>query len=175
MPEKHEPTMEPLDEEIDHVRGPSAARLVVEYGDYECPYSRQAFRAIERVERELGDGVRFAFRHFPLEEIHSHALAAAAAAEAAALQGQFWNMHELLFHRQKALDDDNLQRYAVELGLNVARFDQDRFGSDVLGRIRRDVESGLASGEVRGTPTLFIEVVHLGGYDATTLMEVLAR
>jgi protein-disulfide isomerase len=176
MPEKREPTMEPLDEEIDHVRGPSAARLVVEYGDYECPYSRQAFRAIERVERELGDGVRFAFRHFPLDEIHSHALAAAAAAEAAALQGQFWNMHELLFHRQKALDDDNLQRYAVELGLSVARFDQDRFGSDVLGRIRRDVESGLASGEVRGTPTLFIDgVLHVGGYDATTLMEVLAR
>ena len=85
-------------------------------------------------------------------------------------------MHELLFHRQKALDDDNLQRYAVELGLSVARFDQDRFGSDVLGRIRRDVESGLASGEVRGTPTLFIDgVLHVGGYDATTLMEVLAR
>ena len=176
MPEKREPTMEPLDEEIDHVRGPSATRLVVEYGDYECPYSRQAFRAIERVERELSDGVRFAFRHFPLEEIHSHALAAAAAAEAAALQGQFWNMHELLFHRQKALDDDNLQRYAVELGLSGARFDQDRFGSDVLGRIRRDVESGLASGEVRGTPTLFIDgVLYVGDYDATTLMEVLTR
>jgi len=176
MPETREPTMEPLDEEIDHVRGPSAARLVVEYGDYECPYSRQAFRAIERVERELSDGIRFAFRHFPLEDIHSHALAAAAAAEAAALQGQFWQMHDLLFHRQKALDDDNLQRYAVELGLDVARFDQDRFGSDVLGRIRRDVESGLASGEVRGTPTLFIDgVLHVGGYDATTLMEDLAR
>jgi hypothetical protein len=79
-------------------------------------------------------------------------------------------------HRQKALDDDNLQRYAVELGLSVSRFDQDRFGSDVQGRIRRDVESGPASAEVRGTPTLFIDgVLNVGGYDATTLMEVLAR
>jgi predicted DsbA family dithiol-disulfide isomerase len=95
--------------------------------------------------------------------------------EAVALQGQFWKVHERLFHRQRALDDDNLQRYAVELGLDVARFNQDRLSPDVLGRIRRDVESGLASGEVRGTPTLFIDgVVHLGSYDAATLMEAFA-
>ena len=77
--------------------------ILLEYGDYECPYSRQAFRQIERVEKELGGGIRFAFRHFPLTQIHPHALAAAAAAEAAALQDRFWDMHELLFHRQKAL------------------------------------------------------------------------
>ena len=159
---------------VDHVRGPPAARLILEYGDYECPYSRQAFREIELVERRLGDGVRFAFRHFPLTEIHPHALAAAAAAEAAALQGRFWEMHELLFHRQKALEDDDLRRYAAELELDVARFDRDRTSADVRGTIRRDVDSGLASGEVRGTPTLFIDgVVHLGGYDAATLMEAL--
>jgi protein-disulfide isomerase len=89
---------------------------------------------------------------------------------------RFWDMHELLFHRQHALKDDDLQRYAAQLEVDLARFDQDRTGADVLGRIRRDVESGIASGEVRGTPTLFIDgVVHLGGYDATTLVEALAR
>jgi protein-disulfide isomerase len=167
--------MEPLDDAVDHVRGGSAGRLIVEYGDYECPYSRRAFREIEQVERRLGDNVRFAFRHFPLTEIHSHALAAAAAAEAAALQEQFWKMHELLFHRQAALEDDDLRRYAADLELDVAQFDSDRAGAAVLGRIRRDVQSGTASGEVRGTPTLFIDgIVHRGGYDAATLLEALA-
>ena len=81
MPEKRQLTMEPLEAEVDHVRGPSAARVLVAYGDYECPYSRQAFRAIERVERQLNGGVRFAVGHFPLTNIHPHALAAAAAAD----------------------------------------------------------------------------------------------
>jgi protein-disulfide isomerase len=167
--------MEPLDNAIDHVRGGSAAPLILEYGDYECPYSRRAFRQIERVERQLGNGVRFAFRHFPLTEIHPHALAAAAAAEAAARQDQFWTMHELLFHRQLALEDDDLRRYAAEIELDVAQFDRDRTGAAVLGRVRRDVQSGLASGEVHGTPTLFIDgVVHRGDYDAATLLEALA-
>ena len=88
----HEPALQPVDESVDHVRGSPAGRLILEYGDYECPYSRQAFRAIERVEQELGGGVRFCFRHFPLTGIHPHALAAAAAAEAAARQGRFWDM-----------------------------------------------------------------------------------
>ena len=163
----------PLEDGVDHVRGPGGARLIVEYGDYECPYSRQAYRAIERVEAELGGGVRFAFRHFPLTEIHPHALAASRAAEAAALQGRFWEMHDLLFHRQKALEDEDLRRYAGELGLDIRQFDIDRNSEPVLGRIERDFRSGIESGEVRGTPTLFIEgVVHLGGYDADTLLEL---
>ncbi len=175
MPEKRQPTIEPLDEEVDHVRGPRVGRLILEYGDYECPYSRQAFREIERVERELDGVVRFAFRHFPLTEIHPHALAAAAAAEAAALQDRFWDMHGLLFHHQKALEDGDLGRYAAGLGLDVARFEHDRTGAAVLGRVGRDVESGMASGQVRGTPTLFIDgVVHRGGYDAAALLEALA-
>jgi len=120
--------------------------------------------------------MRFAFRHFPLTGIHPHALAAAAAAEAAALQGRFWEMHELLFHRQKALDGADLRGYAVQLGLDVAVFDRDRASSPVAGRIRRDVDSGLASGQVLGTPTLFIDgVVHRGGYDPPTLLAALAR
>jgi protein-disulfide isomerase len=166
--------MEPVDEAVDHVRGGETGRLIVEYGDYECPYSRRAFRQIERVEAELGEGVRFAFRHFPLTDIHPHALAAAAAAEAAALQGRFWDMHGLLFHRQKALADDDLRGYAAELGLEGERFERDRTADPVLERILRDVEGAVATGEVRGTPTLFIDgAVYRGSYDAATLLEVL--
>jgi protein-disulfide isomerase len=164
-----------LDASVDHVRGSPTGRVILEYGDYECPYSRAAYQQIKRVERVSGDGVRFAFRHFPLTEIHPHALAAAAAAEAAALQGRFWEMHELLFQGQKALEDDDLRGHAAVLELDVAMFDSDRVSAGVLDRIRRDVESGLASGEVQGTPTLFIDgVVRNGGYDAAALLDALA-
>src|SRR6185369_15299131 len=151
------PVVKPLDEQVDHVRGEAGAPVILEYGDYECPYSRQAFRAIERVERELSGRVRFAFRHFPLTQIHPHALAAAAAAEAAARQDRFWEMHDLLYHRQKALEDDDLRSYANELGLDLERFDDDRANAAIRARIARDVASGEATGVVRGTPTLFID------------------
>jgi protein-disulfide isomerase len=168
--------VEPLDETVDHVRGEPGAALILEYGDYECPYSRQAFRAIQRVERDLSGRVRFAFRHFPLTEIHPHALAASAAAEAAARQGRFWEMHELLFHRQKALEDDDLRTYASEIGLDLDRFDRDRADAEVLARIERDVASGEATGVVRGTPTLFVEgVLYQGGYDPAAFIEALPR
>ncbi len=175
-PEDRQLALAPLDENVDHVRGAPAGRLIIEYGDYECPYSRQAFRAIEQAGRQLGGTMRFAFRHFPLTGIHPRALAAAAAAEAAARQGRFWDMHELLFHRQKALGDGDLRRYAVQLGLDVAAFDRDRAGPAVADRIRRDVDSGLASGQVLGTPALLINgVVHRGGYDPPALLAALAR
>ena len=172
-----EPSMiGPLEEGVDHVRGPASGRLIVEYGDYECPYSRRAYRAIEQVEAQLDGAVRFAFRHFPLTEVHPHALAASLAAEAAASQGRFWEMHDLLFHRQKALEDEDLRRYAGELGLDPARFDSDRASEAAGERVRRDVLSALASGEVHGTPTLFIDgELHSGGYDADTLLEALSR
>ena len=102
---------------------------IIEYGDYECPYSRQAFHAIEHVEQELGGNVRFAFRHFPLTSIHPHALAAASAAEAAARQGRFWDMHGLLFHRQNTLEAGDLQRYAAHLGMDVPGTCPDRRGA----------------------------------------------
>ena len=174
-PDDRQLVLAPLDENVDHVRGSTAGHLIIEYGDYECPYSRQAFHAIEQVEQRLGGNVRFAFRHFPLTGIHPHALAAAAAAEAAAMQGRFWDMHELLFHRQKALEDADLLRYAARLGLGVAAFDRDRASSAVAARIRRDADSGLATGQVLGTPTLFIDgVVHRGGYDPRILLAALA-
>jgi protein-disulfide isomerase len=166
--------LEPLEAAVDHVRGPDGAPVILEYGDYECPYSRQAFREIERVERALDGQVRFAYRHFPLVQIHPHALGAAAAAEAAARQGRFWDMHDVLFHNQKDLQDSDLRRYARELGLDVARFDIDSADSRVLSRVGRDVGSGLKSGEVQGTPTLFINgVVHRGDYDAASLIEAI--
>jgi protein-disulfide isomerase len=119
--------------------------------------------------------VRFVFRHVPLTEIHPHALAAAGAAEAAALQNRFWDMHSLLFHRQKALEDDDLSSYAAELSLDVERFETDRLGAEILGRIRRDVESGLATGEVHGTPTLFIDgAVYLGAFDEASFLAALS-
>jgi protein-disulfide isomerase len=169
------PAVASLDERVDHVRGPEGGHVILEYGDYECPYSRRAYRELERVERSLGGDVRFAFRHFPLTELHSHALTAAAAAEAASRQGRFWDMHDLLFHRQKALADDDLRRYAGELGLDLARFDADRASPEVLDRVSRDVDGGLASGQVLGTPTLFIDgVVFRDGYDAATLIEAVS-
>ena len=175
-PEDRQLALAPLDEDVDHVRGAPAGRLIIEYGDYECPYSRQAFHAIEQVERQLGGTMRFAFRHFPLTGLHPHAFAAAAAAEAAAVQGRFWDMHELLFHRHMALEDGDLRRYAAQLGLGTAVFDRDRASAAMADRIRRDADSGLASGQVLGTPTLFIDgAVHRGGYDPPTLLGALAR
>lgn len=168
--------VEPLEDGVDHVRGQDGAPLILEYGDYECPYSRQAYRAIERVERELSGNVRFAFRHYPLTQIHPHALAASAAAEAATGQGRFWEMHDLLFHRQKALEDGDLRTYAGEIDLDLDRFERDRAGDTVGARIVRDIASGDATGLVRGTPTIFIDgVLYRGGYDPAAFLEALAR
>jgi protein-disulfide isomerase len=175
VPPEHQAAVEPPEESVDHVRGDATGGTVLVYGDYECPYTRAAYRSILRVEAQLGGGICFAFRHFPLTEIHPHALAAARASEAAAHQGRFWEMHDLLFAHQDALEEEDLRGYAAELGLDVARFDLDRGGGAVLERVERDVRSGAASGEVFGTPTLFIDgAVHRGGYDVHSLLEVLA-
>jgi len=166
--------MEALDPKVDHVRGGANGRALVEYGDYECPFSRQAYREIQRLEHELGDAMRFAFRHFPLTEIHPHAAGAAAAAEAAAIQGRFWDMHDHLYRHQHALEVEDLSRYAIDLGLDVERFDADRGAEAVLERVIRDFRSGMETGEVRGTPTLFIDgEVHLGSYDLDALREAM--
>ena len=166
--------MHPLEPGVDHVRGDPAGPLILEYGDYECPYSRRAFREIQRVESRLGGRVRFAFRHFPLVDKHPHAFGASAAAEAAALQGRFWEMHELLFHRQKALADEDLRGYGADVGLDAARFERDRASDEVGERIRRDASSGARAG-VSGTPAIFIEGIRWrGSYEAAVLVEALA-
>jgi protein-disulfide isomerase len=163
-----------LDEAADHACGSLTGRLIVEFGDYECPCSRQAFLAIETRPGGTGPGVRFDFRRVPLTRVHPQARAAAAAGGAAAVQGWFWDMHELLFQRRKALGDAELRRYAA--GLELAQFDPDCGSVGVLERIRRDVASGITSGEVRGTPTLFIgSAVYRAGLDPVGLLGALAR
>src|SRR6266705_493075 len=103
----------------DHRRGPETAQVtVVEYGDYECPNCGQAHPIVKEIQRRLGDRLRFVFRNFPLSQIHPHAEHAAEAAEAAAGQGKFWEMHDILFENQSALEDDNLAQYAESLGLD---------------------------------------------------------
>jgi protein-disulfide isomerase len=169
-----QPIIEGIDETIDHLRGPTTAPVVLMYGDYQCSHSLYVFREIESVERQLDGAVRLAFRHFPREHLHPRSVAAAAAVEAAALQGKFWEMHERVFHRQWALEDRDLRGYAAELGLHLPRFHLDRFGPNVLARIGRDVATGLATGAIRQTPTLFIDgVVHIGARHAAGLVAAL--
>lgn len=147
----------------DHVQGPATAPVtLVEYADYECPYSHRAYHVIKGVQRELGDQLRFVYRNFPLREIHPHAQHAAEAAEAAANQGTFWEMHDYLFEHQHALDDAHLRQYAASLGLDADRFDQDMAQHRYAGQIEDDLLGGVQSG-VRGTPTLFLNGVRYEG------------
>jgi hypothetical protein len=136
----------------------------VQYGDYECPYTRLSRHTVHELQREFSDSLRFVFRHFPLEEIHPHARAAATAAEAAGAQTDFWTMHEYLFERQKALKDADLRSYAIELGLDAGRFERDRTSPEIARRIDRDLASGERSG-VQGTPTFYVNGIrHDAGY-----------
>jgi Na+:H+ antiporter, NhaA family len=166
--------LQPIDDAVDHVRGPAHGPTLLVYGDYECPYTRKATREIERLQSD-DPSVRVVFRNFPLTDIHPHAMAAATAAEAADVQGRFWDMHDLLFHRQRALGDADLARYAAELGLDGERFARDRASQGVLARIRRDVASGEAAG-VLGTPSFFIAGrAYEGPYQADDLARALAQ
>jgi len=156
--------------EDDHAQGPAnAAVTLVQYGDYECPYTRLSRHSVQQLQREFSDSLQFVFRHFPLAEIHPHARAAAAAAEAAGRQTDFWTMHAYLFEHQKALEDADLQAYARKLELDLERFDRDRRSVEVAQRIERDMASGDQSG-VEGTPTFYVNGVrHDGGYDLDSL------
>lgn len=160
--------------ERDHIRGPKHAPLtLVEYGDYECPSCGEAYPIVKRLQKKLGNDLSFVFRNFPLTEIHPHALAAARAAEAAALQGKFWEMHDLLFEHQDALTNDDLLDYGDNLELEMERFERD-FGSDeISNRLQEEFRSGIRSG-VNGTPTFFINGVrHDGSYAYNALLAAL--
>jgi protein-disulfide isomerase len=135
---------------------------LLEYADYECPYSRIAYSVIKGVQRQLGDQLRFVYRNFPLREIHPHAQHAAEAAEAAANQGRFWEMHDHLFEHQRALDDEHIYQYAAALGLEAEIFDQDMAQHRFAERIERDLRDGVQS-DVPGTPTFFINDVRYEG------------
>jgi protein-disulfide isomerase len=158
----------------DHVRGAAGSpmRLLI-YGDYECPYTRKALISVAQVRGELGDAFIYAFRNFPLTEIHPHALHAALAAEAADLQGKFWEMHDLLFQRQHALADADLARHAKETGLDEDRFRADFAERKGLPRIEADAASGVRIG-VEGTPSLFINGnPHRDSYEPANLINAL--
>lgn len=149
--------------ESDHRRGAQDAPLVlVEYGDYECPYCGQAHPIVKHIENALRGELMFVFRNFPLAQIHPYAMTAARAAEAAGLQRKFWEMHDTLYENQENLDDESLLAYATELGLDLDKFTQDILSRRVEDKILLDLEGGARSG-VNGTPTFFVNGYRFDG------------
>jgi protein-disulfide isomerase len=160
--------------EQDHSQGRTDAPIVlIQYGDFECPYSGAAYPAIKEAQEQLGERLLYVFRQFPLHDIHRHAMQASEAAEIAAAQGQFWPMHDLLFENQEALGMSDLERYAEQIGLDVERFRDDMQTHAHRERILQSIESGKQSG-ARGTPTFFINGVfhdnREGLWDAKALL-----
>ncbi|WUV77385.1 Na+/H+ antiporter NhaA [Streptomyces sp. NBC_01477] len=160
---------EPVDPERDHVRGPLDAPVtVVEYGDFECPYCGQAEEVVRELLADFGD-IRYVWRHLPLPDVHPHAQLAAEASEAAAIQGAFWQMRDLLITRQDALQVKDLLSHARELELDVGAFHEALRARRGAARVEVDVESADLSG-VSGTPTFFINGRrHHGAYDIESL------
>jgi protein-disulfide isomerase len=158
----------------DHILGPpNPLATLLEYGDYECPYCRAAHASLKRFLQATAGEVAFAYRHFPLTQVHPHAQQAAEAAEAAGAQGRFWQMHDLLFENQDRLTMSDLVRYAAELELDVERFVAELEARTYAQRVREDFLSGVRSG-VNGTPTFFVNGIrHNGGYDPESLLAAL--
>jgi diadenylate cyclase len=147
----------------DHVRGPDDAPVtLVKYGDYECPYCGAFHPVLEELRERAGERVRFVFRHFPLDSVHPRARRAALAAEAAASQGRFWEMHDLLYENQGELGDEDLVRYAAELGLDLGRFEEDLANDHHAWRVEEDRLGGERAG-VGGSPALFLNGVRYSG------------
>jgi protein-disulfide isomerase len=160
--------------ERDHTQGPATAAItLVQYGDYECPYTRRSTWVVQALQQELGDQFRFVYRNFPLTEIHPHALHAALAAEAAAAQGKFWEMHDYIFHHQHTLADADLAQFAEAVGLDLQQYTHDVAEQRGLAPIEDDVEGGERSG-VQGTPTFFINsVLYRGAFEHDALLAAL--
>lgn len=139
----------------DHVRGREDAPIVlVEYGDFQCPYCAQAYHKIKRLEKAFSD-VLFVYRHFPLTQLHQYALSAAMAAEAASLEGKFWPMHDLLFEKQRFLGPGAIAEFAKELKLNLEAFTENQSDENLAHKVETDFKGGVRSG-VNGTPGLFL-------------------
>jgi protein-disulfide isomerase len=147
----------------DHVRGRTDAPVtVLEYGDYECPYCRGAARDVREMLARYPDSVRFVFRNFPITQLHPHAEQAAEAAEAAGVQGKFWEMYELLLQPSSRLDLDSLLDYAAGLGLDVGRFRDEVVGRAYAAKIERDVQEGIQDG-VNATPKFYVDGGRIDG------------
>ena len=166
----------PVDEGRDHTQGPlSAPVTLVEYGDYECPYCGAAYPILKEVQERMAERLRFVFRNFPISTSHPHAEQAAEAAEAAAAQGRFWEMHDTLYENQNRLTDRDLHAYAVDLELDVQRFDRELTEQVHAERVREDFMSGVRSG-VNGTPTFYVNGARYdGSYDLETLLGALEQ
>ena len=146
---------------------------LVEYGDYQCPYCGAAHRSVQEVQARMGNRLRFVFRNFPISTSHPRAEQAAEAAEAAAAQGRFWPMHDLIFENQKRLSDRDLRDYAEQVGLDLERFDAELAEHVHAARVHEDFMSGVRSG-VNGTPTFFVNGArHDDSYDVETLLAAL--
>jgi protein-disulfide isomerase len=158
----------------DYIRGPVDASLtLLEYGDFECPYCGMAYPIVEAVIGQMGERMRFVFRHFPLADMHPHAERAAEAAEAAGAQDKFWDMYRTLYENQADLSDPALLAYARAVHIDVARFTDDLSIGVHRSKVAEDFMSGMKSG-VNGTPTFFInEVRHEGSWDASALLAAL--
>jgi protein-disulfide isomerase len=147
----------------DHAQGPNNAPVtLVEYGDYQCPYCGAAYPVVKRLQKVLGEKLGFVFRNFPLTQAHPYAMIAAEAAEAAALQGKFWEMHDLIYENQDDLEPDALPAWAEKLGLDLAKFGAALRQGDVSKRVKEDRMSGIRSG-VNGTPCFFINGARYDG------------
>ena len=158
------------DPQHDHLQGPADAPvMLLEYGDYQCPACGDAYPMVKAIQEQLGSGLCFAFRNFPLISIHPHAGHAAEVAEAAGAQGRFWEMHDLLYENQGALDDEALVGYARSLGLDDARLAREIRDGEHTARVREDFRHGVRAG-VNGTPTFFINGER---YDGATGLEPL--
>jgi protein-disulfide isomerase len=140
----------------EHIQGSIDSPIsLIEYGDYECPYTGMAHPIVKEIMKRFNTKVYFVFRNFPLNDIHPNAQHSAEAAEAAAAQGKFWEMHDYLFEHQKALDDSHLLLYAEKLGLDTNKFKNEMSGHTYAPLIKESLKSGIDSG-VQGTPTFFV-------------------
>ena len=169
-------TLTPAVSERDHAQGPANAPItLVEYGDYQCPYCGEAHPVVKQLQDAFGKRLRFVFRNFPLTEAHPYALIAAEVAEAAALQGKFWEMHDFIYENQADLEPDVLPVWAEEVGLDLDKFRAALKQGAVKKRIKEDLASGIESG-VNGTPSFFINgTAYEGESDYESLRAVLEQ
>lgn len=158
----------------DHIQGDIKAPVkLVEYGDFQCPNCGEAYPIVKRIQEEMGDKLCLVFRNFPLKELHEHAFSAACAAEAAGKQKKFWEMHDMIFEHQDALEDEDLREYAEALDLDMGKFVKDMKSAETVKRIQEDFMNGIRSG-VNGTPTFYINGVRYDdSYDYDTLIKAL--
>src|SRR6185295_8230363 len=163
--------------EKDHSSGPETAPVtLLEYGNFECIHCGRAYPVIKQVRKLLGDNLRFVFRHFPTVHTHPHSLRAAEAAEAAAAQQKFWQMHDELFTHQTALEDHHLSRYAQRAGLNLERFNHDMTEHSFLQQIEAEYQRSLFDEHVTGTPTIYLnEIRYTGAPDLESLLQAVRQ